>query len=64
MVIALTACVAVMSSCSSNKPASAPENYFTLWNDCEALTALQDISISMRDDFKTIYGYSVEKGNR
>ena len=40
--IALTACVAVMSSCSSNKPASAPENYFSLWNDCEALTALQE----------------------
>ena len=55
--IALTACVAVMSSCSN-------DNYFTLWNDCEALTALQNISISMRDDFKTIYGYSVEKGNR
>ena len=128
--IALTVCVAVMSSCSSDKPASAPENYFSLWNDCEALAALQEyvtdvtnpdspnfiaesdriatfdmdgtfvgelyptyfeynlleyrvledtayrdkvlrlgdrwreagyIVISMRDDFKTIYGYGVEK---
>ena len=31
-----------MSSCSSNEPTTASKNYFTLWNDCEALTALQE----------------------
>mgnify|MGYP003571372987 CR=1 FL=1 len=40
--IAITACVAVMSSCSSNEPTPTPKSYFTLWNDCEALTALQE----------------------
>lgn len=39
--IAITACVAVMSSCGSNEPTQTSKNYFTLWNDCEALTALQ-----------------------
>ena len=38
--IAITACVAVMCSCSSSEP--TPKNYFTLWNDCVALTALQE----------------------
>ena len=38
--IAITACIAVMCSCSSSEP--TPNNYFTLWNDCEALTALQE----------------------
>ncbi len=41
-IIAITACVAVMSSCSSNELTPTPKSYFTLWNDCEALTALQE----------------------
>ncbi len=32
--------VAVMCSCNSNEP-SLPDNYFTLWNECEAVTALK-----------------------
>ena len=39
--IAITACVAVMNSCGSNEHTQTSKNYFTLWNDCEALTALQ-----------------------
>lgn len=38
--IAIIACVTMMSSCSTNEPTK--KNYFTLWNDCEALTALQE----------------------
>ena len=38
--VAITACCMVMSSCNSNEP-TLPKNYLTLWNECEAVTALQ-----------------------
>ena len=33
----------ILAGCNKNDPETlAPKDYFTLWNDCEALTALQE----------------------
>lgn len=39
--IAVTACVVVMSGCNGNEPTRQNKGYFSLWNQCEAVTALQ-----------------------
>ena len=39
--VAIAACCMVMSSCNSNEPTLQNKNYLTLWNECEAVTALQ-----------------------
>ena len=81
--------VVLLGGCNVNNPDQPKKTYFTLWNNCEALTAAfmlvadddardhADLAegarreakwreagyhiISMKNDFKTIYGYGVEK---
>ena len=43
--ILILCCTSVLASCSKdddNSGGESPKNYFTLWNKCDALTALQD----------------------
>ena len=66
-------CWVTILGCSKIDP-DTPKEYFTQWNSCTALTALQEyvqdvtnpssanyIVISMKNDFKTIYGPGVRK---
>ena len=60
VIVLYTLILCIFVGCNSNEPAQ-PKNYFTLWNDCEALTALQQYVTDVTNPSSPNY---IEPGDR
>ena len=60
VIVLYTLILCIFAGCNTNEPAQ-PKNYFTLWNDCEALTALQEYVTDVTNPGSPNY---IEPGDR